>query len=369
MPVLPNWLSKSRSPSHQKYIQRTLQQRESNRASIRSLYLKGLDPPHEIPRDLFDYYSIAVACLPDNANKNRYVDVKPYDRTRVVVVDPRGTERYLNASWCLERFGNKWWIASQAPLPATAHAFLSLIRQPIQLPPLTTQSSQGHSPRPTRVRTVVQLTRIIEGGRRKAHSYFPSDVGQSLVHVPEAGFSGAALRVTLVESVDIPDACCIKSTVSISVEGSGEKPITFQHLLYTAWPDHGVPDSEDQKGLMTFIRLVDSTNRLEDSEDPDPPIIVGCSAGIGRTGTFIAASSLLRAQGFLPKAAFPSTLTLPYPLGPLPSAFDEDLVGQEVDSLREQRPGMVQQNSQLELVYALLEAAFGSDGTNSERNK
>jgi len=120
---------------------------------------------------------------------------------------------------------------------------------------------------------------------------------------------------------------------------------------------------------MTFIRLVDSTNRLEGSEDPDPPIIVGCSAGIGRTGTFITGSSLLRAQGFLPKAAFPSTLTLPYPLGPLPSAFDEDLVGQEVDSLREQRPGMVQQNSQLELVYALLEAAFGSDGTNSERNK
>jgi protein-tyrosine phosphatase len=266
-------------------------------------------------------------------------------------------QRYLNASWCLERFGHKWWIASQAPLPVSGHAFLSLIRQPITLPVSTTQSTLSHPPRPTRVRTVVQLTRLVEGGRRKAHSYFPTTVGQSVVHTPEAGFSGAALRATLVESVDIADACCIKSTVSISVEGDQENPVTFQHLLYTAWPDQGVPETEDQEGLMAFIRLVDSTNR-QASDDPDPPVIVGCSAGIGRTGTFIAISSLLRAHGFLPPANSPSVLSLSSPLGLLPSAFDEDQVGQEVDSLREQRPGMVQQNSQMELIYTLLESAF-----------
>jgi len=347
--TLPLWLSKSQSVSHQKYIQRTLQQRENTRAVIRSLHLQRLDPPQEISRQVFDYYSIAVGCHPDNANQNRYVDIKPYDRTGILV----GTaQRYLNASWCLERFGRKWWIASQAPLPASAHAFLSLIRQPITLPVSTTQSA----PRPTRVRTVVQLTRLVEGGRRKAHSYFPTVVGQSVVHTPEAGYSGAALRATLVESVDIDDACCIKSTVSISTEGD-EHPVTFCHLLYTAWPDHGVPEPEDQAALLAFLRLVDNTNR-QASEDPDPPIIVGCSAGIGRTGTFIAISSLLRAHGFLPAANSPSVLSLSSPLGPLPAAFDDDLVGQEVDSLREQRPGMVQQASQLELIYSLLESAF-----------
>ncbi|KAJ6587121.1 protein-tyrosine phosphatase-like protein [Mycena vulgaris] len=355
----PLWLSKSRSSiSHQKHIQSTLQQRENTRAAIRSLQIKGQDPPPQgIPRQIFDYYSIAVGCHPDNANKNRYVDVIPYDRTRVVV-DANGTQRYLNANWCLEQFGHKWWIASQAPLQVAAHAFLSLIRQPITPPLSTAQSAESHSPQPTRVRTVVQLTRLVEGGRRKAHSYFPTDVGQSLVHNPEPGYSGPALRVTLVESVKIADACCVKSTVSISVESNPkESPTTFQHLLYTAWPDQGVPELEDQKSLMAFLRLVDSTNR-QVSDDRDPPIIIGCSAGIGRTGTFIAISSLLRGQGFLPAAASPSLLSLSSPLGPPSEAFDEDLVGREVDSLREQRPGMVQQTSQLNLVYTLLEAAF-----------
>lgn len=260
-------------------------------------------------------------------------------------------QRYLNASWCLEQFGRKWWIASQAPLPHTAHTFLSLIRQPITLP--TTQSTP---PRPTRVRTVVQLTLLVEGGRRKAHSYFPTVVGRSVVH-SEAGYAGPALRATLLESVDIAAASCTKSTISISLVGDERNAVTFHHLLYTAWPDHGVPKPEDQATLLAFIRLADTVNR-QASEDPDPPIIVGCSAGVGRTGTFIAISSLLRAHGFLPAANSPSVLALSSPLGPLPTTLDDDLIGQEVDSLREQRPGMVQRDAQLELIYSLLESAF-----------
>ncbi|KAJ7459051.1 protein-tyrosine phosphatase-like protein [Mycena galericulata] len=343
--TVPLWLSKSFSHSHRRTIQATLKQRETTRAAIRSIYIKQLEPPQEIPRELVEYYSIAIGCRPDNAAKNRYSDIQPYDRTRVVVAGPKGTQRYLNASWCLEQFGHKWWIASQAPLPATAHAFLSLIRQPVTIP-------ISHPPPPTGIRTVVQLTQIVEGGRTKAHSYFPRHVGQSLVHASDNG--GAALRVTLVESVDIPEACCVKSTVSVSPDGDPENPVTFQHLLYMAWPDQGVPQLEDQKSLMAFLHLVDSTNR----RDSDPPILVGCSAGVGRSGAFIALSSLLRAHGFLPGAATPSSLSLSSPLGPLPSPFDEDLVGREVDSLREQRPSMVQQTSQLDLIYTLLEAAF-----------
>nr|GAT59852.1 predicted protein [Mycena chlorophos] len=291
------------------------------------------------------------------------MDIAPYDRTLVTF----GSERYLNADWCLERYGKKYWIAAQATLPHTSHAFLSLLTAPISIP-------NGPS---TRIRTVVQLTQLVENGRRKADAYFPSEVGQAVLQRPEPGYSGPPIVATLVERVDLPEACCIKSTVSLSFQDSNEAAaccikstvslsfqdsneaaVRFQHLLFTSWPDHGVPELQEQKHLMEFIQLVDKTNR-NSSDDPDPPIVVGCSAGVGRTGTFIAVSSLLRAHGFLPPPSHPSTLDLVSPLGPLP--HEEDEVAQEVDWLREQRPGMVQQQSQLELIYSLLESAFATE--------
>jgi protein-tyrosine phosphatase len=81
----PPWLTKSQSASHQKSIQRILQQRENTRTAVRSLHLKGLDPPRDLPRQFFDYYSIAISCARDNAKQNRYSDIQPYDRTRVTV--------------------------------------------------------------------------------------------------------------------------------------------------------------------------------------------------------------------------------------------------------------------------------------------
>ncbi|KAJ7070689.1 protein-tyrosine phosphatase-like protein [Mycena amicta] len=339
---LPPWLS---DKTNRKPIYRALQQREHTRSLIRTMYMAGLDPPADVPRPLYEYYSTVAGCSPENNDKNRYRDILAYDRTRVTVAG----ERYLNANWCLERYGHKLWIASQAVLPTTAHAFLSLVNQPISLP------SPSNAPS-TRVRTVVQLTQLVENGRRKAHAYFPSQVGQAVVHAPEPGHPGPPIVARLLETVDIHDACCVQSTVSISLQGSAEPAVTFQHLLFTAWPDHGVPKPEEQKALMAFIQLVDQANR-EESNDPDPPIIIGCSAGIGRTGTFIAISSLLRAHGFLPAVSTPATFSFSSPLGSLP--HEEDQVAQEVDSLREQRPGMVQQQSQLELIYSLLESAFG----------
>jgi protein-tyrosine phosphatase len=76
--------------------------------------------------------------------------------------------------------GGKWWIATQAPLPRTIHPFLSLFLSPISNPldPSLGQFS---------VRTIVQLTRDVEAGRKKADPYFPTVVGTSTVVNPEPG--------------------------------------------------------------------------------------------------------------------------------------------------------------------------------------
>jgi protein tyrosine phosphatase len=78
--------------------------------------------------DKIDHYGVIVGSLPENKKANRYLQLEPYDRTRVVVgegaagqlsqIQEGGSEgRYINANWVREFAGGKWWVATQAPLP------------------------------------------------------------------------------------------------------------------------------------------------------------------------------------------------------------------------------------------------------------
>ncbi|KAF9226207.1 phosphatases II [Gyrodon lividus] len=329
-----------------------------------------LSKPEELSGegDLSKYYSIAVGNSPINQPSNRNQKILPYDRTRVVVGDPGGLRslgygnsegRYLNASWVFELYGGKLWIATQAPLPDTAHAFLSVLTQSIVYPPTTG----------SRVRTVVQLPANHEKGFIRAHSYFPSRVGETMTINPERGCKAPPLKVMLVEQNNTNEAQCLQSKVSIVPDGKNwEAPVIFTHMLLREWPGLGI--AEDEASMLTFLRAVDAVNRTprsnsEQGDDPDPPIIVTSSSGTGKTGTFIALSSLLRSHGILgpsslcslPFGASPATRACS-PLGPLPPQIANDMVAQEVDSLREQRPGMVQTMEQLTMIYHVLRQGF-----------
>jgi protein tyrosine phosphatase len=378
---VPSWLQDSRSVSRVKSVLSTLAKRENERVHFRlaSATSRRQSPPLQTPELVGDYYSEIVGC--ENSWGNRYLDIKPYDRTRVIVGGRGGQReaeiadgsqgRYINASWVRELFGGKWWIATQAPLPYTAHAFLSVILQPVTRPPQLLEPSPLTS-KTSQIRTVVQLTQNVESGRQKAHAYFPTTVGRSEILRPEPGAGGFMLKTTLLETKSIPEAHCIQSTVSIVpvLSHQEQEPVIFQHMMYTAWPDHSVPALEDRTSLLAFIRLVDQCNkdisdqRHIDDIDPDPPVMVNCSAGIGRTGSFIALSSLLRAYNLMSvdRIALTSPISVPplpaSPLGPLPDNLQMDLVAQEVDSLREQRPGMVQRDEQISLIYEVLTTAF-----------
>lgn len=389
----PGWLQKAERADYLADVYQVLYEREAKRRDARqtSIHTTHSSTTHRIIHkpatvfkntDLANHYSVSHGSLPPNQPSNRYRDVTPYDRTRVVVghygSEPAG--RYLNASWVRELAGKKWWIATQAPLPGTVHAFLSLILQPVVRPLEQTPGVPESTGPISRIRTVVQLTRVRESGSLKAHFYFPQTPGESWISDPEPGCSAPPLKVTLIDTKVIDKAGCVHSIVSIQpvdvhgqpIQETGD-PVVFNHLFFEGWPDHDVP--ENPEALLHFVHLVDQVNRDTSSQspdtegrlDPDPPIMVGCSAGIGRTGTFIALASILRAHRFLPTSAslvHDSDAEVPElspsPLGDLPDEFKDDMVAQEVDALREQRPGMVQKSTQMKLIYEALVGLLSS---------
>ncbi|CUA75027.1 protein-tyrosine phosphatase [Rhizoctonia solani] len=314
--------------------------------------------PPEVAR-----YSVALAG--QNTNRNRYQNVAPYDLNAVRVGEEAfgpGQGMYLNASWVRERAGGALWIASQAPLPNSHFEFLALCTD------LT--------PKDKRVRTIVQLTPWVEKKFQAAHPYFPNELGESIVisRTPQSPNeplgSKSRLRVTVAGKRFIAEADCFIRSLEITYEGSSQEqsPVfEVRHLAFDSWADHGVPNSPSTAYQLAL--LADRCNRMphtpESGQPVDPappPILVHCSAGVGRTGTFIAMSSLLRSFGILPPAARPSWDTYtPESSAVTPQGKqlpEDDQVVQEVNALREQRTLMVQMPDQMEFIYGILAAAL-----------
>ncbi|KAL4067286.1 protein-tyrosine phosphatase-like protein [Scleroderma yunnanense] len=373
---VPEWIAAGRSEEYLYNAFTALSNRERQRSYSRMMSLKR--PVRALPQDqneATNHFSVTIGGSPDNQWANRYSNIMPYNRTRVVISRQGGCTldnddraergRYFNGNWVRELYGGKLWIATQAPLEETSHSFLSAIAQPI----MASSSSAVDLPAGSRIRTVVQLTLNHESGRQKAHSYFPSDMRTMMRVLPEPACDVPAFRVALLEQKVIKKANCLQSKVSFvpDVANPGE-PIVFTHMLYMAWPDHGVPEGEDLASLLEFIRLVDRVNQTpspgSSNDDPEPPAMINCSAGIGRTGTFIALSSLLRALGLMSTSSQPTVKQIPpvpasqSPLGPLPKEIQDDPVVKEIDNLREQRPRMVERIEQAALIYEILELAF-----------
>ncbi|KDQ15562.1 hypothetical protein BOTBODRAFT_31455 [Botryobasidium botryosum FD-172 SS1] len=384
--TLPPWLQlTTRKDDYFIQVLRALSQREIARkqaptwgppAKERANAAQNQDTPSPVENgDLRAYFATELS--EDNASHNRYYDIEPYDRTIVSLKSLDHT--YLNANWVKEVAGSAWWIAGQAPLPRSAHAFLSLC----------TSLAPVHQ----RVRVIVQLTSFIEGRMRKADPYFPTEIGETLRFRPREDLPATvpSIDVTLVDQAAHESAGCVRRTLKLRLtrESSSERrpssvgseqSFHVHHLLFSAWPDHGVPlDHEEILNLATLTESLNSSPVRHPNAPPSrpdglfPPILCHCSAGIGRTGTFIALSSLLRSSGILPSHTYPSPSSspregannappfnspLPSLLGPLPKDIQQDLVAQEVDGLREQRTGMLQRPEQIKFVYSSLAAAL-----------
>jgi len=140
--------------------------------------------------------------------------------------------------------------------------------------------------------------------------------------------------------------------LKLHVEGRGDT--TVWHLLYTKWPDHGVPDGADYDSFFELMKLSRELN-----SDTSNPRIIHCSAGVGRTGTFIALETLMREidEGAMDR------------LDPNVDVNnnDNDPIFRAVDALRDQRLKMVQDVSQYKFIHQVLRRQWlerqGFEGT------
>ncbi|KAK3543610.1 hypothetical protein QTP70_025020 [Hemibagrus guttatus] len=194
--------------------------------------------------------TMSCAKLPQNISKNRYRDISPYDATRVIL---KGTDDYINANYInmeipASSIINRY-IACQGPLPNTCTDFWQMTWE------------QGSS-------MVVMLTTQVERGRVKCHQYWPNPSGS-------ATYGGFQVSCHTEEG---NSAFLVRDMTLTNTETEESRELT--QIQYLAWPDHGVPD--DSTDFLDFVALVRSKRARKDE-----PVVVHCSAGIGRTGVLI----------------------------------------------------------------------------------
>ncbi|XP_053387233.1 uncharacterized protein LOC123543452 [Mercenaria mercenaria] len=189
-----------------------------------------------------------------NLSKNRYKGIYPYDETRVVLKE--SDSDYINASYIDVRYNKrKAYIASIGPTfkyMGDMSAFWIMVWQ-------------------KKVGKIVMLTKLDEGGAPKCDQYWPEK---------DFSLQYARIQVTCQSEESYADYTIRSFTIQ---KGSEKRKIVQVH--FTAWPDKGVPD--DVTSLVEFRQKVVSTKT-----ELEGPILVHCSAGIGRTGTYIALDSL-----------------------------------------------------------------------------
>lgn len=198
----------------------------------------------------------------DTLAKNRYVDMLPATESRVVLrrsgsardrallAEPDGD--YVNACWVgapAVPGARVRYISAQAPIPGTFEDWWLMLWE-------------------QDVRVALMLTRLVEKGTVKAHQYWPG-----LRKSEKFG----DFEVTLEER-----RVFVNETVRRLTLRKGLEVRQITHIQFTTWPDHGVPD--DVAGVVRFFEIY----RRERARHMDKPVLLHCSAGVGRTGTFAA---------------------------------------------------------------------------------
>ncbi|CAG9858186.1 unnamed protein product [Phyllotreta striolata] len=198
------------------------------------------------------------AGLLENKRKNRYSNISPYDDTRVKLLidedDEIGSD-YINASYIKGYSGTPEYIATQGPLSTTCRDFWKMVIQ-------------------ENVSIIVMVAQFVENNKDKCYKYFPKNHENLIVSDDMEIRCSTELHfgTYLVRNLQIRKDC---------------QQVAVTHMQFLEWPDFNVPTGTEH--MLQFIYKMRERLKLESGL-----VIVHCSAGVGRTGTLIAADMLLQ---------------------------------------------------------------------------
>ncbi|KAJ5481776.1 Protein-tyrosine phosphatasecatalytic [Penicillium sp. IBT 31633x] len=262
-------------------------------------------------------------------DRNRYVNVQAWANCRIHLRVADGECDFINASPIVLEDSvtqeKRKYIATQGPKLGHIADFWHMVFHESQ-----------------EVGVIVMLTQTFEAGREKCAQYFPLDTEQAsmvlLADESDVFFDeneqtepGVLGRVTLLESTFDAKSRSEIRKLEVAI---GSKSKIVWHFLFAGWADYSKPEGSDRQALLDLIKLSASKS------SSDNPRIVHCSAGVGRTGTFIALDHLLREleSGHLLEVQDP----------------DIDPVYETVDQMRQQRMMMVYNEMQMQFIYEVL---------------